>query len=378
MKYDVTVRPKVAGTIVVDQTHMARRASGIERVTRELFSSETLAPLSPRRTPAASSRLSMIINQMLINPARAVLHPRDVWIFPGYPPSPLFLFLSCVKILYVHDLFLISRWDDLNWPAKLYMAFPFKLAVRRFRYFFVNSLTTGRQLAAVASSDAQIMPFRPPVHNVLGLAPCKSAQLNSPGEPIVIGALGTVEPRKNFIAAAKIILTLRERLNRKVELHIVGRCGWGPDYERLGSMPHVHLHGFVADREMRELTARWDAFLCTSHDEGLGLPLLEMQHGGLPVIAPDQDVFHEVLGASGIYIRPDRPEDAAAVIAGMFSRPHWRDAGAELAQQNLTRWNELAAEDRGNAIAFLSRLCGGTAPDRPPAARHPQTTEADE
>ena len=51
MKYDVTVRPKVAGEIVVDQTHMARRASGIERVTRELFSREALAPLPSRRTP---------------------------------------------------------------------------------------------------------------------------------------------------------------------------------------------------------------------------------------------------------------------------------------------------------------------------------------
>lgn len=49
MKYDATVRPKVAGAIVVDQTHMARRASGIERVTRELFSSEALAPLPSRR-----------------------------------------------------------------------------------------------------------------------------------------------------------------------------------------------------------------------------------------------------------------------------------------------------------------------------------------
>ena len=378
MKYDATVRPKVAGAIVVDQTHMARRASGIERVTRELFSSEALAPLPSRRTPAASSRLSMIFNQMIINPARAALHPRDVWIFPGYPPSPIFLFLGCTKILYVHDLFLISRWDDLNWPAKLYMALPFELAVSRFRYFFVNSLTTGRQLAAVASSDAQIMPFRPPAHNVLGLMPGKSARPHSPDEPIVIGALGTVEPRKNFIAAADIIHALRQRLNRKVELHIVGRRGWGPDYDRLGSMPHVRLHGFVADRQMPELTARWDAFLCTSHDEGLGLPLLEMQHGGLPVIAPDQEIFREVLGASGTYIRPDRPEDAAAVISGVFSRPHWRGLCAELARQNLARWNELAEEDRRNAIAFLSRLCCGTAPDRRADAGRPQTTEEEE
>ena len=86
----------------------------------------------------------MIFSQMIINPARAAMHPRDVWVFPGYPPSPFFHLLACAKILYVHDLFLMTRLGDLNWPARLYMALPFRLAVRRFRYFFVNSLTTGQ------------------------------------------------------------------------------------------------------------------------------------------------------------------------------------------------------------------------------------------
>jgi glycosyltransferase involved in cell wall biosynthesis len=358
MNQNVSLREQTACAIIVDHTHMGRRASGIERVTRELFSAEALAPLASRATPAPSGRLAMIFNQMIANPLRAAMNWRDVWLFPGYPPSPIFLFLPCVKVLYVHDLFLKTRWGDLNWPAKLYMALPFALAVERYRYFFVNSLTTGRQLAAVAPSGARILPFRPPAHNVLGLKP--SAAAKAPGDPIVIGALGTVEPRKNFIASAEIVRALSEKLDRRVELHIVGRPGWGKDCERLRSMPHVRLHGFVPDALMPKLVAGWDAFLCSSHDEGLGLPLLEMQHAGLPIIAPDQEIFHEVLGASGAYVQPDRPHEAAAVIADLLGAPHWRGRSAELARQNLARWNQLAEEDRTNAIALLSRLCGGS------------------
>ena len=340
-------------------------------MTQALFSGEALAPLPSRMTPGASSRLAMIYNQMIANPARAAMHSGDVWVFPGYPPSPVFHLLPCRKVLYVHDLFLMTRWSDLNWPARLYMALPFRLAVRRFRFFFVNSLTTGRQLGAFARPGARIMPFRPPVRNVFGLMPEKARRPKSPDGPIIIGALGTVEPRKNFIAAAEIIQALAQRLNRIVEFHIVGRAGWGKDYERLQSMPHVQLHSFVPDALMPELVTRWDAFLCCSHDEGLGLPLLEMQHGGLPIIAPDKEIFREVLGASGAYIRPDRPTEAAAAIADMLAAPHWRGRCAELAQQNVVRWNALAEEDRKNAIAFLAESLrrhssGGRVWRRPP------------
>ena len=57
-----------------------------------------------------------------------------------------------------------------------------------------------------------------------------------------------------------------------------------------------------------------DLFICTSHDEGLGLPLLEAQYGGLPVVAPDAAIFHEVLGVSGIFVDPADPVAAATTI----------------------------------------------------------------
>ena len=356
MRADASSRAGPGNEIVVDYTHMGRRASGIERVTGMMFSRESLAPLPLRTTATPGRRFAIVFNQMVVNPFRAALRPRDVWVFPGYPPSPAFRFLTCDQVLYVHDLFLMTRWNDLNWPAKIYMALPFWLAVRNFRYFFVNSLTTGQKLAAVARPGARIMAFRPPAHNVLNLMPADAAPPKSPDEPIVIGGLGTVEPRKNFIAAAQIIQALNQQLNKKVELHIVGRPGWGNDYEQLRNMPHVHLHGFVPDDQMPELVARWDALICCSHDEGLGLPLLEAQHGGLPIIAPDQEIFHEVLGTSGVYIRPGQPFEAATTIAEVFKGAHWRQSYAELGRQNITRWNFLADGDRRNAVAFLSDL----------------------
>ena len=103
-----------------------------------------------------------------------------------------------------------------------------------------------------------------------------------------------------------------------------------------------------------------------------------MQHGGLPIIAPDKEIFREVLGASGAYIRPDRPTEAAAAIADMLAAPHWRGRCAELEQQNVVRWNALAEEDRRNAIAFLAGLCGDTAAEGGFGEDRPERSRIDE
>ena len=92
----------------------------------------------------------------------------------------------------------------------------------------------------------------------------------------------------------------------------------------------------------------------TSHDEGLGLPLLEAQYAGLPVVAPDRPVFREVLGASGLLVEPTQAEAAAAAIAASLT-PGWRARSCAAAAVNLTRWNNAAKADRDTVVAMLSR-----------------------
>lgn len=340
--------------LVVDRTHLGHRASGIERITRDLFSSEALSPLAVEGLDA-SGRASIVFKQRIYAPAAAMLRRDTIWAFSGHPPSPLFRHLRERTVFYVHDLFLMTRRADLNRSAKLYMAAPFKVAVENLRYFLVNSETTGRQLRQFVRGDAEILPYRPLIGNVFGLSP-RPLATNRPDGPLIVGAIGTIEPRKNFLAAARVCQALAARLNRDVELHIIGRRGWGEDADRLAGMKHVHLYGFLPDEAVRGLIERFDFLICTSHDEGLGLPLLEVQHAGIPVVAPDQEVFREVLGSSGTFIDPSDPKGAAATIEGLLGRSDWREQCRASAIGNVERWNAQADADRTSIIAFLSRL----------------------
>src|SRR5262249_741769 len=145
---------------------------------------------------------------------------------PGFPPSPLLSLFRARVLPYIHDLFLITRWGDLNVRAKLYMAAPFRLAVRLLPRFLVNSEYTRDELAAYVRPDAEMVLYRPRVRNVFGLSP---GALNK--KPEVQGnlrliSLGTIEPRKNLDAASSILTALRAHGYPGATLEIVGRMGW--------------------------------------------------------------------------------------------------------------------------------------------------------
>jgi glycosyltransferase involved in cell wall biosynthesis len=209
--------------------------------------------------------------------------------------------------------------------------------------------------------EARVQLYRPVVRNVFGLSPAPES--GAPG-PLRLIAIGTVEPRKNLGAAVAILQAIRRDHDPQATLDIVGRAGWGVDAEALARAPGVTFHGYQPAERMRELARAAGMLISTSHDEGLGLPLLEAQYGGLDVVAPDQPVFREVLGGSGCLVRPSEPEAAARLIATRVRDEGWRARARSAAADNIERWNGLARRDRGEVLALLGRLAvrGASAP----------------
>jgi glycosyltransferase involved in cell wall biosynthesis len=340
--------------IYVDHTHLGRHVTGLERITLELFSRAALAPLDIVPVTARNTR-EMVTTQTFGLPMRLAASS-SILLCPGFPPSPLLRPFASRVLPYIHDIFLLSRPADLNRRAKLYMTAPFRLALRRYPRFLANSSDTRQKLAAHCRPDAAITLYRPPVRNVFDLDSKGRAGRHTRPQRLV--ALGTVEPRKNFAAAATITSALRARGFPDATLDIVGRQGWGGDWQELESLPGVTLHGYQPGGRVQELLRDADLFICTSHDEGLGLPLLEAQYGGLPIVAPDAAIFHEVLGRSGIFIDPADPGAAAAKIAAILSDSQWRSRYVALAAQNLKRWNALASADHDAVISLIAELAG--------------------
>lgn len=355
-------------TIYADHTHLGRHVTGLERITIELFSPSSLPSLS--LTPVtARGTAKMMAMQTLVMPAR-MLDPSSVLLCPGFPPTPLLLPFADRVVPYIHDLFLMSRRQDLSPRAKLYMAKPFQLAVERYPYFLVNSLETRRALAAHCRKEARIVVYRPKVRNVFDLKP--SLKQRTLGTALRLVSLGTVEPRKNYAYAARLLAALRGGSFPDATLEIIGRKGWGDDWQALSEQPGLTLTGYQTKEDVKRRIEQADALLCTSHEEGLGLPLLETQYAGIPVIAPDDAIFREVLGGSGIFIDRSNAGASAATITSILAGPDRRQQFGKLGADNLTRWNALADADRDNVVQLITSLQTRHTKRPAPTTRRPE------
>ena len=169
-------------TIYVDNTHLGRHVTGLERITIELFSAAALAPLDIVPVTARGTR-QMVTTQTLGLPMRLATSS-SILLCPGFPPSPLLRPFAARVLPYIHDDFLLTRRADLNARAKLYMAAPFKLALRHYPRFLANSNDTKRKLETHCRGDAEVTLYRPPVRNVFGLQSKPRADRSAKPQPL--------------------------------------------------------------------------------------------------------------------------------------------------------------------------------------------------
>ena len=167
--------------------------------------------------------------------------------------------------------------------------------------------------------------------------------------------------------AADIVAALRTAHGWDARLHVVGRAGWGGEAERLKDRPGVVLHGYCEPETVRGLLADAHVFLSTSHDEGLGLPLLEAQYAGLPVVALAEMGTVDILGPRRASLAPPpEPEAFGEAVGRLLGDAPARQRLAADAPVYAAEWSDTEMAAR---LAWLYRdLLERHAPAALPAA----------
>ena len=79
----------------------------------------------------------------------------------------------------------------------------------------------------------------------------------------------------------------------------------------------------VDNEDLRALYSTATMMLFPSLQEGFGWPIVEAQACGCPVATSGRSPMDEVGGDAAIYIDPENPESAAAVLKARLSRGGW-------------------------------------------------------
>lgn len=173
-------------------------------------------------------------------------------------------------------------------------------------------------------------------------------KLFSSGRSIYL-MVSTIEPRKNHAYLLDAFDRLWEDGSDAV-LCFIGRIGWKNErlIERVKKHPELkrrlYMFNDLGDVELEYAYSHAKALVFPSFVEGFGLPLVEAMQRGLPVMASDIPVFHEIGGDFISYFDLNQPQSLGRQVA------QFEDSGIFPALQEMKDWSWLSWEDSARQL----------------------------
>ena len=163
--------------------------------------------------------------------------------------------------------------------------------------------------------------------------------------------IGRIEERKNITNIVKAFEILKDEYKIPHKLFLAGRPGHGykkieSELCKLKSKKDIIELGFVSEQEKWNLLREAQVFIFPTSYEGFGIPILEAQSVGCPVVASNNSSIAEVMGDSNFLIDPKNPEDIARAIYDIISKESQKNAIIEQGLKNVKRfsWEKCASE----------------------------------
>lgn len=165
-----------------------------------------------------------------------------------------------------------------------------------------------------------------------------------------IAAVGTIQPVKNYPILPEVLLKLRQQSRKNYQLVIIGKKGWG--YQALAEAikkaglienQDIVVTDYVSEAEKYSLMKHANVLVMPSFYEGFGIPIVEAQALGVPVLVSNTSSMPEVAGTGQLTADP---RDSDSWVKGLVEleaqRPNLIDQGKKNIER--FRWNNIAKQ----------------------------------
>ncbi len=173
--------------------------------------------------------------------------------------------------------------------------------------------------------------------------------------------LGTLHPRKNLPRLLQAYAQLRARQTVPWSLVLAGAPGRQATElallaQRLGIEQFVHFLGYVEERELAALYQGAHLFLFPSLFEGFGLPVLEAQFYGVPVMTANNSSLPEIAGDAALLVDPTDVDALADAMLRLSEDETLRQQLIAAGHENVKRFSwEKAAQE---TMAVFEKVLG--------------------
>jgi glycosyltransferase involved in cell wall biosynthesis len=274
------------------------------------------------------------------------------------------LLAPCPVVVTIHDLSFI-RFPDLFRPAnRLYLTVLTRLSARRARRLIAvstHAAAESTRLLGVPSDRIDVVYHGvDPVFRPLPAAEIADFRQRRGLPKRFVLFVGTLEPRKNLVRLVEAFARVRDG---QVRLVLAGGRGWLTDelfatVEVLGLGEEVVFPGYVVNDELPLWYNAATVLAYPSVYEGFGLPVLEAQACGTPVLTSNTSSLPEAAGDAALMVDA---YDVDALAAGLnrllTDEPLWhqlRERGLAHAEQ--FSWPRTAQE---TVCVYRRALAGG-------------------
>ena len=186
-------------------------------------------------------------------------------------------------------------------------------------------------------TEAQSLLNLPPFLNRDSLP---ETTIGNDGRPVllVVGMLREGDK----LASYELLADTLHHSKTEWQLHVVGDGSAQTRVRELFASfgARVRFLGQLSGAEVADQMAGADLFVWPGVNEAFGMVYLEAQSHGLPVVAQDRPGVRDVIGAGGVLVPPDQPQEfAAAVDALLLDRMRWKLA--QIAARDYITKNHL-------------------------------------
>lgn len=178
--------------------------------------------------------------------------------------------------------------------------------------------------------------------------------LRRPEDPFTICVISTIEPRKNISIIAQVFPLLR-RVYPGIRCCVIGKPGYHSS-KVIAQMQSagIEYHGYVSQEEKHQLLNASDVMVYPSIYEGFGLPPLEAQALGIPVIAGANTSLPEVVGESALLCDMNDVNALYLAIELLIEHPERAQEFSLRGVQNAKRFSwKQSALDMMNVLQSL-------------------------
>jgi len=240
------------------------------------------------------------------------------------------------KIVIIHDIIHLKFPVSYSYSYRKYYEIIFPLMLKHSRHIITVSEFSKREMVHYFSINENKISV---IYNGIN-EKFTSRKLNS-NERYILG-VSSIAYHKNFVGLIKAFQLLK---NDNVKLYIVGGLNekiFGKDSKKIltevKNSSKIKFIGRVDDDKLIELYSNAICFVYPSLYEGFGIPPLEAQACGCPVVLSDIPVFREVYGDSAIYVDPYSPEDIAEKIQMLLDDERLRDILIQKGFENAKKY----------------------------------------